>query len=97
MRRIVFLTCLATLHLAHNSMNRRVTEAAQIKPQRAKHASDPNSPAPGTLLSTVLPTGVATLLEFPYSSGDASAPPPENQRDYEQHKEYNEQKFRDAR
>ena len=38
----------------------------------------------------------ATLLKLHCSSGNASAPPPENQRDHEQHKEYNEQKFRDA-
>jgi hypothetical protein len=29
-------------------------------------------------------------------SGNTSAPPPENQRDHEQHKEYEKQKFRDA-
>ena len=31
------------------------------------------------------------------TSGHASAPPPEKQRDYEQHKEYKKQQFRDAR
>ena len=39
----------------------------------------------------------ATLPKFRYNSGDASAPPPENQRDYEQHKEHDEQNLRDAR
>jgi hypothetical protein len=39
----------------------------------------------------------AILRKFHYSSGDASAPPPKNQRDHEQHKENEEQKFRDAR
>jgi hypothetical protein len=31
------------------------------------------------------------------SSGHASTAPPEKQRDYEQHKEYKKQEFRDAR
>src|SRR5207249_5598450 len=31
------------------------------KPQRAKHTSDPISPAPGTLLSTALPSGSLQL------------------------------------
>ena len=39
----------------------------------------------------------AALHKFDFTSGDASAPPPKNQRDYKQHKEYNEQKFRNAR
>jgi hypothetical protein len=37
------------------------------------------------------------LVTATRSSGHASAAPPEKQRDYEQHKEYNEQDFRDAR
>ena len=44
MRRIVFLTCLATLHLAHNSMNRRVAKAAQNKPAESKAHKRPNLP-----------------------------------------------------
>jgi hypothetical protein len=50
------------------------------------------------LLSTVQGEQKSTTLFKPYrSSGDTSASPPENQRNYEQHKEYNEQKFRNAR
>ena len=44
MGRIVFLTCLATLHLAHNSMNRRLTEAAQNKTAESKARKRPNLP-----------------------------------------------------
>jgi hypothetical protein len=44
MRRIVFLTCLARLHLAHNSMNRRLTEAAQNKTAESKAHKRPNLP-----------------------------------------------------
>jgi hypothetical protein len=38
-----------------------------------------------------------SYLNLSRSSRDTSAPPPENQRDYEQHKEYKEQEFCDTR
>jgi hypothetical protein len=37
------------------------------------------------------------LVTATRSSGHASAAPPEKQRDYEQHKEYKKQQFRNAR
>src|SRR2546430_12709557 len=55
------------------------------KAQRAKHTSDPIFPAPGTLLSTALPSGSRNYTKLGYSSGDVSAPPPVNQIYYEQH------------
>jgi hypothetical protein len=41
--------------------------------------------------------GARAPLKKMRSSGHTSTAPPENQRDYEQHKEYKKQQFRDAR
>ena len=59
------------------------------KTQKAKHASDPNFPATWHFAFYYSLSGT--------SSRHTSAPPPENQRDYEQHKEYEKQKFCDTR
>ena len=78
-------------------MDRRVTEAAQNKTAESKARKRPNLPCAWHFaLYRLVQRESADLSTF-RRSRDASAPPSENQRDYEQHKEYNEQKFRDAR
>jgi hypothetical protein len=78
-------------------MNRRVTEAAQNKTAQSKAHKRPNIPCAWHFaFYRLVQRDFATVRKLRRSSGETSAAPPEKQGDYEQHKEYKKQKFRDA-
>jgi hypothetical protein len=79
---------------------RIVSKHGKIKKRREQSTQRANLARPGALLVAYLVEAKLskfTLAIATRSSGHASAPPPEKQRDNEQHKEYEEQEFRDAR